>query len=390
MRMTIRSATILLSLLAIPAPLSAQPALSEAKPAEAKMSAAVLKEGVGLFQKALADDDIRGAVLLVARDGKIVLHEAIGWSDFDKKLLMRKDTLFHVASNTKPVITAAVLLLVEEGKLGLDDEVRKYLPSFDNEKSKAITVRHLMTHTSGFRIPGIFSKPLLQKSAEYPDAPSLRAEVDRFGATGPAEKPGQTYLYNNAGFNTLGVLIEVASKQPLESFLTQRLYKPLGMTDAYHRDAKEVVERRAAITSKKDGTWQTTYKPGDAPRYPFVRGSGGLITTGSDYARFLQLFLNGGSWNGQRLLKEETVRQAIAPQTRSIYSAEEQEKRTAYYGFGWQVSTATGIHGHGGSDGTYAWVDPKNQIIGLIFTQSPGGNIPREQFLKLVRQAVEK
>lgn len=388
--MNIRAALILLSLLTIPALLDAQPALSEAKPADVRMSAAVLKEGIGLFEKAVAADDIRGAVLLVARDGKVVLHEAVGWRDFDKKLPMRKDTLFHVASNTKPVVAAAVLQLVEDGKLGLDDEVRQYLPAFDNEKSKAITVRQLLTHTSGLRIPGVFAKPLLEKSAEHPDAPSLRAEVDRFGATGPAEKPGQSYSYNNAGYNTLGVLIEVVSKQPLETFLTQRLYKPLGMNDAFHRDSKEMVERRAAIASKKDGSWKATYNPGDAPRYPFVRSSGGLIATGSDYARFLQLFLNGGSWDGQRLLKAETVRQATAPQTRSIYSAEEQEKRTAYYGFGWQVSTATGIHGHGGSDGTYAWVDPKNQIVGLIFTQSPGGIIPREEFLKLVRQAVEK
>ncbi|MBL8793682.1 MAG: beta-lactamase family protein [Planctomycetia bacterium] len=367
----------------------AQALLPEARPAEVGLSAAHLKQGVARFEKALADDDLRGAVLLVARDGKIVLHEALGWRDLDQKLPMQKDTLFHVASNTKPVVAAGVLLLVEEGKLGFDDEVRKHLPAFDNEKSKTVTIRQLLNHTSGFRIPGIFPKPLLKKSAEYPHAPSLRAEVDRIGGIGPAEKPGQSYSYNNAGYNTLGALIEVASKQPLEVFLTERFYRPLGMKDAYHLDSKEMVQRRAVITSKKDGSWKATYSPGDAPAVPFVRGSGGLITTGADYARFLQLFLNGGVWNGRRLLKEETVRQAVAAQTKAIYPAEEQEQRTAYYGFGWQVSTATGIYGHGGSDGTYAWVDPKRRIVGLIFTQSPGGNIPREDFLKLLRAAVE-
>src|SRR5439155_27007834 len=209
------------------------------RPADAGMSAEPLKGGLELFEKAVARDEIRGAVLLVARRRKIVLHEAVGWRDKEKELPMRKDTLFHVASNTKPVIATAALMLVEDGKLDLDAEVRRYLSSFDNEKSRGAKVRHLLSHTSGFRVPGIFSAPLIQKSPEHPEAPSLRTEVDRFGSIGPKEIPGATYEYNNVNYNTLGALIEVASGQPLEQFLAARLYRPLGMADTAHRRQPE-------------------------------------------------------------------------------------------------------------------------------------------------------
>jgi CubicO group peptidase (beta-lactamase class C family) len=365
---------------------AAQAPLAPSKPENAGMSAAVLRDAVGLFEKAVADDELRGAVVLVARRGQIAVHEAVGWRDKEKRLPMQKDTLFHVASNTKPVVAAAVLMLVQEGKLDLDAEVRRYLPSFDNGKSKAITVRQLLNHTSGFRIPVIFLKPLIEKSADHPEAPSLRIEVDRFGTLGPKETPGRTFSYSNPGYNTLGALVEATSKQSLETFLTARIYRPLGMTDAMHQDRKDSLERRACIYRKTEGKWKVTYRPGDPPMYPFVRASGGLITTAEDYAKFLQLFLNGGRYNGERLLQSETVRLATTPQTRSVYSAEEQKRRTTYYGFGWHVST-DGRYWHGGSDGTYAWVDPKNEIVGVIFTQSPGGRIPQTEFMRLVSQA---
>jgi CubicO group peptidase (beta-lactamase class C family) len=384
---------MLLSASLLPAPAQtgqpeARPLLTEAKPADAGISAELLQQGVGLYEKAVAQDDLRGAVLLVARRGKIVLHEALGWRNQEKQEPMQKDTLFHVASNTKPVVAAAVLMLVEEGKLDLDAEVRQYLPSFDKDKSRAIKVRHLLSHTSGLRISSIFLRPFLEKSAEYPDAPSLRAEVDRFGAIGAQEPPGTTYSYNNPGYNILGALIEVASRQPLETFLTTRIYRPLGMRDTVHQDRPELVGRRSCIYTKRGDTWQVTYRPGDPAQYPFVRASGGMITTAADYAQFLQLFQGGGTFNGQRLLKPESVQLATAPQTRSLYSPEEQQKHTSFYGFGWQVS-ADGVYSHGGSDGTFAWVDPKNEILGIVFTQSPGGRNPRDAFQRLIRQAVQ-
>lgn len=368
-------------------PLPALGPLEEGRPADVGMSAEMLRQGVGLFEKAVDDDDLRGAVLLVARQGKIVLHEALGWRDKEKRLPMEKGTLFHVASNTKPVVAAAVLMLTKDGRLELDAEVRRYLPAFDNDKSRAIQLRHLLTHTSGLRIPTIFLNPLVQKSAEQPDAPSLRIEADRFAAIGLVEPPGKTYSYNNPGYNILGALIEVVSQQPLETFLATRLYGPLGMLDTFHQDRPEMAGRRACVYTKTEGAWKVTYRPGDPPRYPFVRASGGMITTAADYAKFLQLFVNAGRWEGRPLLKPETVRMATAAQTRSLYSPEEQKQRTSFYGFGWNVSP-DGVYSHGGSDGTYAWVDPANQILGIVFTQSPGGRNPRSEFMERVRQSL--
>lgn len=338
-----------------------------------------LTDAVDLLRDAVEDDAIRGAVVLVAQHGKIVLHEAVGYRDKDKGLPMTRETVFHVASNTKPVIAAAVLLLAEEGKLGLDDEVGRSLPAFANEKCQGMTIRHLLNHTSGLRIPTLVLKPL---SAN----PTLQTEVARFAAVGPEQKPGTTYSYNNPGYNTLGALIEVASKQPLERFLDERFYRPLGMMSTAHRDRPGLVERRAVITPRRDGVWRVTYRPGDAPELPFVRGSGGMLTTAADYAQFLQMFLNEGLHNGKRLLKPESVRLATSPQTQPLRSRTEPARETGTYGLGWFVDPE-GVYSHGGSDGTFAWVDPRYGVVGILFTQSPGGAIPRREFVRLVRQA---
>jgi CubicO group peptidase (beta-lactamase class C family) len=369
-------------------PAAAQPVLSTGDPASFGMSAAVLREGVTLFEQAVEKDDLQGAVLLVARHGKIVLCEPVGWRDRDKQLPMSRDTLFHVASNTKPVVATAVLMLAEQGKLDLNAAVLSYLPSFDTPKANAITVRQLLSHTSGLRIPTIFLSPLLKKTPEHADWPSLRAEVDRFGPIGAEVTPGTSYSYSNPGYNTVGAIVEAVSRQPLEEFLTERIYRPLGMTESAHHDRPDLTERRACIYRKKDDKWEVAYRPGDAPTYPFVRGSGGLITPAADYAKFLQLYLNGGTYEGRRLLSRDSVRAATTPQTRSIYSAEELKTRTDFYGYGWQVST-DGTYGHAGSDGTYAWVDPERDLFGIVFTQSTGGRNPRDEFVKVVRRAAD-
>src|SRR5688572_2689737 len=205
--------TILLAALLSTSPLTAQSVtLSRGTAQEAGMSAALLEGGVGLYREAVQRGDLVGAVLLVARNGKIVLHEAIGLRNREANLPMEKDTMFRMASNTKPVIGTAVSILVERGKLKYDDPVRKYIPTFDNYQSGFIQVRHLLTHTSGFRINSLFIQPYLPN-------PTLQGEVARFGPVGAAVIPGSSYSYSNPGFNTLGALIEIASGQPLETFL---------------------------------------------------------------------------------------------------------------------------------------------------------------------------
>ncbi|KPK92884.1 hypothetical protein AMJ80_06250 [bacterium SM23_31] len=366
--------------------------LTPGLPADAGMSGAVLKEGVRLFEGAVANDDLRGVVLLVARNGKIVLHEAVGWKDKAKGLRMEKDTMFRMASNTKPAIATGISILAEDGKLAYNDNVRKYIPSFDNYRSGFIKIHHLLSHTSGFRIGPIFYSPLIQKSPEHPDAPNLLLEVERFGETGAAEFPGTSYSYSNAGFNTLGALIEIVSGQPLEVFLKERIYIPLGMVDTYHHEIAEKLdgklERMSVVYRRsRQGEWTEGWKPGDPPQYPFVRASGGLISTARDYAILCRMFLNGGIYNGERVLKEETVKLMTSPQTASIYTPEELERQTSFYGYGWNVGK-DGVFSHSGSDGTAAWVDPNNELIVLVFTQSPGGRNPRSRFMQLVQASI--
>ncbi len=363
------------------------PILTEGAPGDAGMDAGALKAAVGLYERAVRRDEVRGAVLLVARRGRIVVHEAVGWQDRERQTPMRTDTLFHVASNTKAVIAAAALMLVEEGKVELDAPVGRYLPEFANARWRDVTVRHLLTHTSGLRIPTIFLEPLPAKSAGHRDAPSLRAEVARFAAVGPQVRPGTTYSYSNPGYNILGALIEAVAKQPLEQVLAARIYRPLGMTSTFHRDRPEILARRAVIYERNGPGWKVVYRPGDPPEFPFVRASGGMITTAGDYARFLQMFLNGGTYQGKRLLKPESVRAATKPQTRDLLAPEERKGESSFYGFGWQVAD-DGTYSHSGRHGTFVWVDPRHQILGIVFTQSVGGARLEEEFMRLVSQSV--
>ena len=357
-------------------------------PEEAGLSGGIMREAVKIYEDAVRDDGIRGAVLLVARGGTIILHEAVGWKDKEAGLPMEKETMFRMASNTKPVIATAVAILAEEKKLSANDVVRKYIPSFDNYRSGFITIRHLLTHTSGFRIDSIFYTPFLR-----PSSPALQLEVDRFGKTGAEVLPGTSYAYSNPGYNTLGALVEIISGKPLEAFLKERIYDPLGMNDSYHHEVAEKLDgkigRMSVVYRMKDNAWYPAWKPGDKPDYPFVRASGGMISTARDYAIFCRMFLNKGIYAGKRILSEKSVETMTSPQTKYLYSGKELEEREEFYGFGWVVSRE-GVYSHGGSDGTFAWVDPKRDIIGIIFTQSPGGKNPADRFMELVNTAVIK
>lgn len=386
--MTIAAAAVAAAGAACAAPLAAQgTTLTRGTPQDAGMSPAVLEAGVGLYREAVARGDLVGAVLLVARNGKVVLHEAVGSRHWELNLPMERNTMFRMASNTKPVISTAISMLVERGKLRYADPVRKYIPSFDNYKSGFITIDQLLSHTSGFRIGTLFLSPYLEKSPEHPDAPSLQLEVARYGDVGAAVTPGTTYSYSNPGFNTLGALIEIASGKPLDVFLRDEIYRSLGMVDTYHHEVADKLDGKlnrmgAVYYERKDGKWTVGWKPGDPPQVPFVRASGGLISTAWDYAIFLQTFLNGGAYGTVRLLKPETVKQMTTVHTPPAPGG-------GGYGYGWMLD-ARGVYSHGGSDGTFAWVDPGQQVIGLVFTQTPRGANPTSKFMELVRLSINE
>jgi len=382
----------LLLLLAV-SPLQAQDVtLTTGTPEEVGMSSAILDAGVRLYREAIDAGRLVGAVLLVAKDGKIVLHEALGWRNKGKNLPMEKNTMFRMASNTKPPVATGISILVEEGKLSYDDPVRKYIPTFDNYRAGFIQIKHLLSHTSGFRINTLFLEPYMEPSAEHPDAPSLKLEAARFGEVGAEVLPGTSYSYSNPGFNTLGALIEIASGQPLEDFLDQRIYTPLGMTDSYHHEVADKLDGKldrmgAVYYEQRDGEWVPGWEPGEPPQVPFVRASGGMISTATDYAVFCQTYLNGGIYGGTRIISEETVTAMTTPFYLAGGDADPDRGVPIEYGYGWGVDP-DGTFSHTGSDGTGAWVDPNHDLIVLVFTQTPRGGNPRMKFVELVRSAI--
>lgn len=364
--------------------------LSYASPEQAGMSSAVLAGGAGLYQEAVDRGDLVGAVLLVVRRGQIVLHEAVGWKDKDRNLSMEPNTMFRMASNTKPLIATAIAQLVEEGKLSYSDLVRDYIPEWDNYRSGFITIGHLLSHSSGLRISSLFLEPLMQPTERHPDAPNLLLESARFGSIGAEVTPGLSYSYNNPGYNTLAALIEMSSGQLLEEYLEENVYSPLGMEDSYNHQIGHTLEgkldrmgevyyRRSAETEE----WVPGGTPGGPVAFPFARGSGGMISTAFDYAIFCQMLLNEGTYNGSNILTKESVELLTSPKI----SAGE----TDSYGYGFSIDNE--IYGHSGSDGTRAWVDPQREIIALVFTQTPGagrerGN-PWEKFRDLVNLSID-
>ncbi len=383
------AALIALSILALATAGTAQPNSTElTAPAAVGMDAGILEAGADLFRRGVENDDMRGVVLLVARRGKTVLHAAYGWRDEAKQKPMEKDTLFRLASNTKPIVATAVLMLVDEGKIDLQAPVGRYLPAFENEKNRGLTVHRLLSHTSGLRIDSLFLSPLMEPSEEHPDAPTLRLEADRFAEVGPKVEPGTSYAYSNPGFNILGALVEAVSGQLLADFIAERIYAPLGMGDSCHHETVADNDRMSAVFRRRgDGPWNVSWRPGGPPTVPFVRASGGGIASASDYAVFLNMWLEGGTLGATRILKSESVGLATRPHTMECYAPKERRKRNTFYGYGWSVRRDR-VYSHGGSDGTWAWVDPKREVVGIVFTQSPGGKIPRDQFQRVVAASI--
>ena len=385
-------AVTVVAALALATPLAAQgTVITRASPAEAGMSEGVLAGGVALYEEAIERGDLVGAVLLVARDGKVVLHEALGWRDKARGIPMERNTMFRMASNTKPPVATAIATLAEDGELAYEDLVREHMPSWDNYRAGFINVGHLLSHASGLRIPTLFLQPYMEPSAEHPDAPTLQLEAARFGAVGAEAIPGTTYSYNNPGYNTLGALVEIASGMPLDEYLDREIYTPLGMDDSYHHEVAEKMDgkldRMGVVYYERDGEggWMPGWTPGDPPQVPFVRASGGMISTADDYVIFCQMFLNGGVYDGKRILSEESVELMTSPRIRTNPGSEGPAR---YYGYGWSVSE-DGVYSHGGSDGTDAFVDPSRNLIVLVFTQTPRGPNPLSRFREIVNLAIE-
>jgi CubicO group peptidase (beta-lactamase class C family) len=319
---------------------------------------------------------LAGAVTLVATKDKILSHEAVGFLDVKAGTPMRPDALFWIASQSKPMTATAVMMLVDEGKLQLDDPVEKYLPEFKGlmvvseqgadhlllkKPVHPITVRNVLSHTSGMK----FSSPMEQPTL---DALTLKDAVRSYAMMPLQFEPDSKYQYSNAGINTAARILEVLSGMKYEDFMQKRLFDPLGMKDTTFWPGDEQVSRLAKSykpNAAKDGLEETTvgqltYPLQDRRRQPMP--AGGLFSTAVDVARFCQMILNGGELDGRRYVSEAAVKQMTTKQTA--------EALKDGYGLGWSVGGGT--FGHGGAFATNMTVDPGRGLVTVYLVQHSG------------------
>ncbi len=387
--------------------LQKSPPLTETSAGEEGMSAARIALIDNMLQQAVSDDDIPGIVALIARNGKIVLHKAYGMANNAEGKSMQKDAIFRIASQTKAITSTAVMMLWEEGKFQLDHPVSMYIPEFKdalildsfNEadssyttsaSEKEITIRHLLTHTSGIgygvidgddRFKKIYHKAGITDLFTTEDI-TIGESVKKLAKLPLHHTPGEEYTYSE-GLDVLGYFIEVVSGMPFDQFLQSRIFEPLGMEDTWFYLPEEKHERLVAVQHKKDGKWakypetfyDTDYPIKGARR--FFSGGAGLSSTVGDYASFLQMYLNMGELNGVRLLSRTTVQSIMGNQIGEIWDG-----GPKHYGLAFGVVNLKGQDlGGEGSLGTFDWggyfntqyfADPKEQIIGLLFKQVQG------------------
>jgi CubicO group peptidase (beta-lactamase class C family) len=367
-------------------PVSLQPARADDVPTSSKAIVAAL-------QPFVESQSLAGAVTLVADKDKVLSLDTVGFADVGAKKPMRPDSLFWIASQSKPITATALMMLVDEGKVKLDDPVEKYLPEFKGQmvviekdsdhmllrKPKhPITVRNILTHTSGMPFSSAMETPTL-------DLLPLHDAVRSYAMTPLTFEPDSKWAYSNAGINTAGRIIEVVSGMPFEDFLDKRLFAPLGMKDTTFWPSEEQVTRLAKSyrpNKEKNGLEeikisQLKYPLSDRKRGPMP--AGGLFSTAGDVGRFCQMILNGGVYNGKRLLSEDAVKQMTTKQTGDLQQN---------WGLGW--SLGGGGFGHGGAQATNMNIDPKRGLIIVWMVQHAGfpgdGNKSQGAFRKAAEE----
>jgi CubicO group peptidase (beta-lactamase class C family) len=337
---------------------------------------------------------LAGAVTLVASEDKVLALEAVGWADIAAKRPMRTDCLFWIASQSKPITAVALMMLVDEGKVNVDDPVEKYLPEFKGQWLRVeqdkdhvllkrpkhpITVKNALSHTS--RLP--FKSPIEEPTLDlFPLALRVRSY-----AMLPLEfEPDAKYQYSNAGINTAGRIVEVVSGMPFEEFLDKRLFGPLGMKDTtfwpnaeqFARLAKAYKPNVTKTGLEETPIAQLKYPLNDRVRQPMP--AGGLFSTANDLSLFYRMIANGGTWAGKRYLSEQAVKQITSKQTGDLPTS---------YGFGF--STGGGSIGHGGAYSTNSSWDPEQQLITIFLVQHAGWpNASGAKILPTFKQAAVK
>jgi CubicO group peptidase (beta-lactamase class C family) len=346
----------------------------------------------GLLRPFVDKHVLAGAVTLVSTADKTVSLQAVGYADVDAKVVLKTDDLFWIASMSKPMTATALMMLVDEGKVKLDDPVKKYLPEYRGQMllaekdtnlvvlkrpRKPITVRNILSHTAGL----VGRSPLEDKFDEVP----LRIGVITYAMSPLQFEPGSKYEYNNPGINTAGRIIEVVSGLSYEDFMRTRLFEPLRMKDTTFwpdEDQSRRVARSYKPNTAKDGlqvipVGQLTYPLSDrTKRHGFP--AGGLFSTAEDIATFCRMILKGGTYEGKRYLSPVAVREMTSTQTGDLLSKGNGE---GGYGLGWATTRRSkgeagpvpaGECGHGGAYATNMTIDPDRGLITVFMVQHAG------------------
>ncbi len=396
----------------------AQP-LPAASPESLGLSAQRLDRLKAAVQAYVDRGEIAGAVTLVMRDGQVAQLAAYGKADVEANAPMRPDTIFRIASMSKAVTSVAIMILSEEGRLMLADPVAKHLPAFARTTvavagpgglgtvpaKRALTIRDLLTHTAGisygagpaaeqWKAAGLQGWYLSDRKEP------IRTLVDRMATLPFDAQPGEQWVY---GYNTdiLGAIVEKVSGLPLDAFFRTRIFEPLKMVDTYFFLPPEKRDRLAVVYAAKAGGGITRAPAGAAGQGDFVdgpracfSGGAGLVSTAQDYARLLQMLLNGGELEGARLLSPTTVALMTSNHVGELY-----QNGTMGFGLGFELIEHLGRSGKPGSVGAYGWgsayyssydVDPKERLIFVVLTQLlPARSVDlRDTFTYLVYQAL--
>lgn len=377
--------------------------LDRADPIAAGMNPEILARIPVRMKEFVTAGKTAGAVTLVVRHGHLARLDAVGYQDLDSKTPMRPDTIFRLASVTKPVTCAGIMILVDEGRLSLIDPVERYLPEFKDLKlnpcgtlagyncaavtpSRPINILDLMTHTSG--LPGTVAREKPPNSLAERVAAVSRATL--------LFEPGTAWNYSNIGIAALGRIIEVVSGQPYDRFLAERIFGPLEMRDTFFFVPQEKADRIASVyTYEPEGLKRVSI-----PQPKFPAPEGGLLSTAVDMARFHQMLLNKGTLNGRRILSAAAVEAMTTSYTGSIKAG---FAPGVGHGFGFEVVrealgtfryNSIGSYVKGGAYRTYGWVDPAKDLVGIIFMQrtNGGGDTADEinSFMAMAAAAIEQ
>jgi CubicO group peptidase (beta-lactamase class C family) len=417
--------TAALYLLLIAVALSVVSAASTAvKPEDVGLSSERLQRISQMIQRRIAAGDIAGAVTIVARKGKVAHLSAQGVMDLASKQPITPASMFRIASMTKPVVGVAIMMMVEEGKLRLNDPVSRYIPEFRGMKvgvaqpavgqaggaqpgggggteprfytvpaQRGITLKDLLTHVSGLG-SGPMGNSDIAKVARK-DGEKLADYIPRLGTTTLEFQPGSRWTYSpGAGFETLGRIVEIASGTPLDRFVRTRIFDPLGMKDITFWPTDAQSPRVATVYARGPNGLTKSEMPNDTmSRNVYFRGSGGLYSTAEDYIPLGMMLANGGELNGKRLLSRKSVEMMSA-----VHVPDTLPGRPAGEGYGLSVRVVTnhaargtmlsdGTYGWSGAQGTHFFVDPKEQLVGVLMVQTSNQELIRD-FEDLVAQSI--